>query len=453
MEREKRKPRIYDVKQTARLLVVVSSILLIGVGGLAVYNAVVKRDRDSYMREIENSYELSFYELIQSLNDIEGKLGKLVVSTGRKNQESILNEVNKLSAVATSHISHLIQNDGGNGRITKFINQLGDYAEYLYKKTANGEALSAEDKDKLGEIQAMVQTLGKELSAVLNKMDEGHKLINGYSEKDAFLADIFDGLNGTTVEYPQMIYDGPFSDAAEKPSAKGLSGDEISENEARAVVEGLFGGKGLENIEFLNEAGGVIPVYNFLAKLGGERAAYVAVTKRGGRILNMDNFRAVGESVMSDEECVETARQFAELLGFDGMKEVWVSDYDGILYVNFAYESGGVIYYPDLIKIKVASDNGEILGVETANYFLNRAERDLKAAKIDARTAAEALSDKLIIEYVRLALIPKDGKEILCYEFYCGFDGADYFVYIDAENGEEVNILRVIDSGNGKLLY
>jgi germination protein YpeB len=405
------------------------------------------------MQEIENNYELSFYELIQSLNDVEGKLGKLTVSTGLKNQEALLNDINKLSTVSVGHLSHLIQKGGGDSRITKFINQLGDYVGWLYKKTTRGETLSDEDKDKLGEIQTMVQRLGRELSAVLSKMDEGYKLVNGYSQNDAFLADVFDGLNETTVEYPRMIYDGPFSDSAEKKTAKGLSGEEISEEGARGVIDGLFGGKGIKSVEFLNETDGVIPVYNFLMTASDGRTSYIAVTKRGGRILNMDNFRPVGESVLSEEECVAAAGQFAALLGFDGMKKVWVSDYDGVLYVNFAYESGGVIYYPDLIKIKVASDNGEILGVETANYFLNHTERGPMSAEVDAHFAGAALSDKLIIEYVRLALIPKDDKEVLCYEFYCDLKGSDYFVYIDAKSGDEVDILRVIDSGNGKLLY
>ncbi|MDR2091610.1 MAG: germination protein YpeB [Clostridiales bacterium] len=453
MDRENKKAKTYDAKKTSKLLLIVSSILLAGTIGLVVHNVVVKRDRDSYMQEIENDYELSFYELIQSINDAESKLGKLTVSTGRKNQETLLNEINKLAAVSIGHLSHLIQKDGGDLKIVRFINQLGDYADYLYGKTVNGEALSNGDKDKLGEIQTMVQRLGQELSSVQNKMDEGYRLINGYSGKDAFLADIFDGLNETTVEYPKMIYDGPFSDDAEKKTAKGLDGEDVSEEDARGIITGIFGGKGIGGIDFLNESGGVIPAYNFLMRGDGGQEIYIAVTKRGGRILNMDNFRSVEGGGLSEEECIDAASAFAALIGFSDMKNVWVSDYDGVLYVNFAYEEGGVIYYPDMIKVKVASDNGEILGVETANYFLNHTERALKPVGIDAHTAGEAVSDKLVIEYVRLALIPKKGAEVLCYEFYCGYDGADYFVYVDAESGEETDILRVIDSGSGRLLY
>ena len=106
-----------------------------------------------------------------------------------------------------------------------------------------------------------------------------------------------------------------------------------------------------------------------------------------------------------------------------------------------------------MVKVKVASDNGGILGAETANYYLNHKDRELSAPAIDKKTAAESISKKLVINNVRLALIPLDGGEVLCYEFYCDYDESLYFAYVDAATGEEVNILRVIDSGSGKLLY
>ncbi|MDR2046837.1 MAG: germination protein YpeB [Clostridiales bacterium] len=445
--------KTYGAKKATVLLAVISSVLLAGVVGLVVYNVVTVRDKQAYMRDVENNYEQSFYELIQSVSDIEGKIGKLTVSTGRKNQETLLNEINKLAAVSTGQLAHLIQRDAGESRIMKFMNQLGDYADYLYKRVKKGETLSDGEKDKLGEIRLMVETLGLELSGVQHKMDEGYRLINGYSGKDAFLADIFDGLNETSVEYPQMIYDGPFSDSAEKTTAKGLDGENVTESGARAVIEELFGGKGIAGIDFLNESDGVIPLYNFLMITGDGQSVYVAVTKRGGRILNLNNFRSVGDQKLDEDECVTIASQFAALIGFENMSRVWVSDYDGVIYVNFTYESEGVIFYPDMIKIKVAADNGDVLGAETANYFLNHTERELSPPSVTAKTAASALSDRLVIDNVRLALIPEDGKETLCYEFYCEFGGAEYFVYIDAKTGEETNILRVIDGENGRLLY
>ncbi len=51
------------------------------------------------------------------------------------------------------------------------------------------------------------------------------------------------------------------------------------------------------------------------------------------------------------------------------MKETYYIKQDGIVTINYAYMQNNVIMYPDLIKLKVALDNGEILGIETTGYL------------------------------------------------------------------------------------
>ena len=63
--------------------------------------------------------------------------------------------------------------------------------------------------------------------------------------------------------------------------------------------------------------------------------------------------------------------------GFENMKETYYLKQDGIVTINYAYNQDGVIMYPDLIKVKVALDNGEILGIETTGYLNNHTQRDV----------------------------------------------------------------------------
>ncbi len=42
--------------------------------------------------------------------------------------------------------------------------------------------------------------------------------------------------------------------------------------------------------------------------------------------------------------------------------------------------------------------------------------------------------------------------ERLCYEFAIRKDETDYLVYIDAVNGEEAEILKIIDTNEGSLV-
>ena len=57
-----------------------------------------------------------------------------------------------------------------------------------------------------------------------------------------------------------------------------------------------------------------------------------------------------------------------------------------------------VIMYPDLIKVKVALDNGEVLGIETTGYLNNHVEnRDISNIKITEEEAKKDLNTDLEI--------------------------------------------------------
>ena len=108
--------------------------------------------------------------------------------------------------------------------------------------------------------------------------------------------------------------------------------------------------------------------------------------------------------------------------------------------------------YPDLIKVKVALDNGDILGVETTRYLNNHTTRDISNVKITKEQAKENLNKDLNIESEGLAVIPTEWQtEILCYEFKGKVDDTEFLVYINAENGREEDILVIKDTPNGIL--
>ena len=51
-----------------------------------------------------------------------------------------------------------------------------------------------------------------------------------------------------------------------------------------------------------------------------------------------------------------------------------------------------------------------------------------------------------------LALIPKDStKEVLCYEYHGSFNGKNFIIYINTQNGREEKILMLIESEEGIL--
>lgn len=132
----------------------------------------------------------------------------------------------------------------------------------------------------------------------------------------------------------------------------------------------------------------------------------------------MNSYREINEENISQEEAVNIGKNFLLEKGYNSMKETYYLNQNGCLVINYAYSENDVIMYPDLIKVKVALDNGEILGMESAGYLNCHTQREKLKGTITADKAKEKINKRLEILSQNLAIIPtKYNTEILCWEF------------------------------------
>lgn len=273
---------------------------------------------------------------------------------------------------------------------------------------------------------------------------------------DNLSAATFSNIDENFGEYAGLIYDGAFSEHMESAEKKGLTGEEIDEKRAKQIAKEFIGE---DRIQELNSNGlienGNIQVYDFNAKIndnGNNNNLTISIAKKGGHIVNMNYNREVKAEVISQNEANEKGKEFLNSRGISNMKATYYLKEGGIVTINYAYEQNGVTIYPDLIKVKVALDNGEILGVETSGYLNNHTERTFTKAKISMEEAKSKLNKSLEITSEGMAIIPTEWKtEILCYEFKGKIDDTDFLVYTNVKTGREENILVIIDTPNGIL--
>lgn len=163
----------------------------------------------------------------------------------------------------------------------------------------------------------------------------------------------------------------------------------------------------------------------------------------------MNSNREVTAEAISQEEADQKAKEFLAQKGFPNMKETYYLKQEGIVTINYASTQEQVTMYPDLIKVKVALDNGEVLGMETTGYLNNHTNRDVKKVKITKEEAKKTLNKDLQVQSEGLAVIPTEWKtEILCYEFKGKVEDREFLVYINAENGREEDILIITNTPN-----
>ncbi len=432
---------VYILTATVAALAVLAAVLVAG-------TVIINSESANRKNGLDNMYSAAFYDLVDSANNIEVNLSKLMIANGKKESVTVINDTTAQAELASSSISRLPFEPENIEKTVKFYNQVGDWCR-SYAAAILGGADTASYRDQAETLYIAARNINESLKDI--SAESNGKPISECVGGDRLL--VFDmnvgmsDVENNSVEYPELIYDGPFSDA-KKYDFRALDG--MEEVKAERAIEIAAEKVGLTDAEFMGETDGKTPVYELQGKIAGDDA-HVSVTKKGGVIIGFDRTKSVGKVSLTREEASAKADDYAARLGYENLEPVWYNAENGVGFVNLAPVVNGVTCYPDLVKVKVALDDGEILGAEATGYCSGHYDRNLKPT-ISEKTALSLISDKIAVEKVSLAVIPYKETERFCYEIYGSYKGLDYFVYIDAVNGEQADVLRVIDSDQGSMI-
>lgn len=422
----------------------ITLIVLVLVAGLAAALGITVEMQKNYQRELDNLYKKSYYDVIDSIGDVNDKLDKLEIAEGSATQKELLYDVWKNSELAASNLAQLSAKETDMTTIIRFVNQTGDYCRYLAQKSGT---LTSSERETLGKLQKVIEAFRQALESTNEQVMAGESLIGKMQEGIRLIGDSYAVFGSdSSVDYPEMIYDGPFSDGLDSRETRFLNGkSEIDAEQAAAKLKAMFPDA---VVTYRTENQGSIGTYLFDITRGGQTGS-AQISKKGGYLVQYDMFRDVTDPALDQASCIEKGKAFLESIGYTGMEAVWVSNFNSTMFLNFAFEQDGITMYPDLIKVKVASDNGDIVGLESSMYLYNHVERDTDRKVITVDAARAKVSSKLTVKTSRLCYIPTEwNTEVLCYEFSGTYREGTYYVYIDAERGEEIKVMRVIE-GDG----
>ncbi len=429
---------------------------------VAVLGIILYKKQTEYRQASENSYNSAFFELVDYVQNVESYLAKSMISSTPEHGAETLTELWREANLAQAYLSRLPIESQELSNTEKFLNQVSDYSYSLSKKNIYNEKLTDEDFNNLKELHTYSLELENTLNQLSEDLNNGRVAWGELTKKGtvAFAQQVdniskssFSNMEQNFHEYSGLIYDGAFSEHLTNSEPKGLTGDEIDEDVAKQKAEEFVG---FENIKETSNLGyfenATIPSYGFSIKKINGQNVNISISKKGGHIIYMNANREVNNEIISQEDADNKAKSYLDTKGFNNMKETYYLKQDGIVTINYAYNQDGVIMYPDLIKVKVALDNGEILGLECTGYLNNHTQRDVSKVKITKEDAKKNLNKNLEIIGENMAVIPTEWKtEILCYEFKGKVDEKEFLVYINAENGKEEDILVITNTPNGTL--
>jgi len=446
-----------DLIKRLKNSIIILSIVLGGViVALSVLLSLAIVRSENYKLQLENNYKKNFYELISDINSLEIDLSKLIATNSLTSQKELLTSIYDTTKTSAVNLSSLPIANNKIENLNNYLNTVSGYSYSLLEKNLNSQQKITEDE--LVSIEGIYDYCVKikyDLNNFITDIDN-FNVIKQINFSDGDLSGFDGGLRGVNDnndEVPTLIYDGPFSDSVVNKDVKGLDDKVYTEEEVRAVLVNNLKFFEKATIEYVGETLGKFATYNYNV-VNESGTLYVQITKKGAFVLSINSINlSSGEKDLTIDECELFAHNFASLMGIDNMYSVWSQKVNNIVYVNLAPIIDNVIYYPDLIKVKINTQTGFIVGWEASNYAYNHTNRNKFDAELSILDAKNMVSSALEIKETNLCIIPnKFVGESYAYEFICGWKNFTYYVYLDVNTGEELNIMRVVNTSTGDLL-
>ena len=455
------KQKVYDWKDRLKdrhmlTIVVVLIAIIIGLG-LFTY----KKQRD-YRQATENAYNLAFFELVDYVDSVEIYLAKALVSNTPEHGAETLTYVWREANLAQSYLARLPINSSELENTSKFLNQVSDYSYSLSRKNIDDQALTQEELDNLKELHSYCVELKNTLNQLSEDLNSGRISWGELTKKGSpvfaqevsnISKDSFSNLEENFHEYAGLIYDGAFSEHMTNPERKGLIGEDIDEETAKKRATEFLGADTIKEIKSNGLTQNAnIQSYDFSVQKNDGNNAWISVSQKGGHIVLANSTRDVHSEVITQEQANEIGQKFLESRGIYNMKPTYYLKQNGIVTINYAYVQDNVTVYSDLVKLKVALDNGEILGMETSGYLNSHTQRTFTTPKISQNEARNKINKNLEITSEGMAMIPTEYQtEILCWEFKGKVEEREFLVYINVETGKEEDVLVILETPNGTL--
>ena len=413
-------------------------LLFASLGLMMKYRARSSR----YEARLREVYDGAVLSALRQMEDIQLSLSKALLTREAGAEAQYLNRVSAGAAQVQRSLALLPLSHAATQSAMKFANQAADYSSVLLK----GDGLDEKDAARLN---ALISACGEYAAALAQHREAltaqaaagGESFYPSAAQPETPAYD-------SAVSYPTLIYDGPFSDALQTGQALSLGNKQITREEAVQIARVFAGEERVRSAVPGTDTGGSIPCWG-VTLYCGDITLQAAVTRTGGKILWMAPDAADFPMEKSVEECRENALQFLAARGYENMEPTYFQTYQGVAVISFAATQGATLLYPDMIKVQLRMDTAQVVGVEARNYLMNHTARGLLIPKLTEEEAQKSVGERLAVSSARLCLIPTDAGEKLCYEFKGEYLGRTYLSYINAADGRQEQLFKVVESQSG----
>lgn len=430
-------------------------ILTVALIGTGYWGYTEHQEKNSILIKAENNYQRAFHQLTYRIDQLNEEIGTVLAMNSRKSLSPALAEVWRITSEARGDVGQLPLSLLPFNKTEEFLSNIGDFSYRVAVRDLDKEPLtdkeintlkklyekSSEIKQELRKVQSLaiknnLRWMDVELALASEKEPTDNTIVDGFKTVEKNVEQISEVNWGVTKQ----------NQLQEKVNLdRYLKGKPIDKNQAQKLALSFANIKNPKNVE-VNETfqHSKYTAYNVTIHENDKEITYVDIAKKGGHPIWMLNNRDVKESKISLNEATQRAEKFLKKHGFKNMILADSNQFDNVGIVTFVHHIDNVIVYPDSVTLKVALDNGEIIGYEAINYLTSHKQRTLPKKTISLEEARKQINPNVDVHEEQLAIIKNElGNEILCYEFIGTLGDDTYKMYINATTGEEEKVEKL----------
>ncbi|MFC7320714.1 germination protein YpeB [Halobacillus campisalis] len=425
------------------------SLLTITVIGLGAFGYKEHQEKTAVLLQAENSYQRAFHELTSDVDTLHDKIGATLAMNSRKQLSPQLAEIWRITSEASSDVGQLPLTLLPFNKTEQFLYDIGDFAYNTAIRDLDDEPLTEKEVAGLEELYKQSGDIRNELRKVQNVvlkdnlrwMDVELALATKDETADNTIINGFKTVEKSMDGFQQTNMETGMSSSPEKQDFSHLGGEKISEKEAINIAKEWFGD--VDDSKFtVTQSGKGADVPTVTASYNEDgKNGYMDMSRQGGYPFMIMINRDIKEAEIGLSEAASKAESYVDKLNLDNMQLVESSQYDKVGVFRFVYVKDDIRYYPNSVQVKVALDNGGLLGLEAIEYFSHPDDNVNKEPGMSETEAKEMVNPGLEIQDNHLAVIEDEGGEpTLCFEFLTTKGDETYRIFINADNGNEEKV-------------
>lgn len=406
---------------------------------LSVYAFDAKTRQAQLEKNVYAMHVTSMSEASEKLVELNRHVAQSLLYNDEAARNEELQNIWRMSSDLRSDISKLPIQDEVRMSWMKYLGKVGDTA----KKSVGTDY--DEWAKQITNVSTNLHTLSEEWNVATTNFYEHNGNFTSWKEQGqlAIADSSFSSLSKQLTSYQETDFPltASESDFEKKRDLKHLMEKKMTKNEAIARFKLLFPRIDEATLTVTKSKDDAPYPFYHIQFIHGASIGYADITENGGEVISFLLERPIRKEVRSHEEILKAGEKFLQQAGYTDVVLAETRENHEAWHFVFTRKAHDALVYPDSIQLKVAKDNGEILGMNAMEYIQ---KETLPTSQVTEPDWSQYFAQGVSVEEIKEIYTTNDRYELRpCFEVLVRRKDRDVETFrtvVDAETHEVIKV-------------